>query len=134
MAREETRKTLQRWHELIKRANPEGLDEILDDGVVFHSPVLHRPQEGKPLTQFYLAAAFEVLCNDSFHYVREVVGDLDAVLEFSTDLDGILINGVDMMRFNEAGKIVDFKVMLRPLKAIQTVQQKMFAQLEAMKN
>lgn len=131
MAYKQTQNGLRLWHQLIANAQPQGLDALLDDRVVFHSPILHRPQEGKQLTQFYLTAAFNVLCNESFQYVREVISDNDAMLEFTVDLDGIHVNGVDMIRFDDAGKIIDFKVMLRPLKAIQTVQQKMLEQLEA---
>jgi hypothetical protein len=95
------------------------------EDAVFHSPVVHAPQRGKQLTVMYLTAAIKLLCNGSFRYVREVVNDQDAVLEFETEIEGILINGVDMITWNGDGKIVDFKVMLRPLKAINLVHQKM---------
>jgi hypothetical protein len=92
---------------------------------------VHTPQAGKALTRAYLAAAFGVFGNESFHYVREVVGERDAVLEFDVDIDGIRVNGVDMIRWNDEGKIVDFKVMLRPLKAVNLIHQKMAAMLQA---
>ncbi len=120
------------WHELIASADPAGLDQLLDDDVVFHSPVLYKPQPGKALTSMYLHAAFAVLINDSFHYVREVVGKRDAVLEFVVMVDGIEINGVDMISWDETGRIIDFKVMVRPMKAIEMIRQKMAAMLEAM--
>ena len=108
------------------------MSALLAEDCVFHSPVRHKPQAGKALTQFYLSAAASVLANDSFTYVREVIGPNDAVLEFTTEIDGIVINGVDMIRWNDAGLIVDFKVMLRPLKAIELVKGMMAAMLTKM--
>ena len=106
------------WHQLIEDRNAAGLDDILADDAVFHSPVVHTPQRGKALTKLYLSAAIMVLGGSKFAYVREVIGESDAVLEFTAELDGIIINGVDMVHWNEDGKIDDFKVMIRPLKAV----------------
>jgi hypothetical protein len=117
--------TLNRWHQLVATRNAAGIDALLADEVVFHSPVVHTPQVGRALTRMYLAAAMQVLANPGFRYVREVVGNHDAVLEFDVDVDGIAVNGVDMLRWNDAGLITDFKVMVRPLKAINLLQQKM---------
>lgn len=118
------------WHQLVKKQNPEGLAAILADNIVFHSPVVHTPQQGKDIASMYLNAAFQVLFNDSFHYVREVTSDKHAVLEFKvgiTDSEGklITVNGVDMMTWDEEGKIIDFKVMLRPLKAVHLIHRQM---------
>ena len=120
------------WHELIASADPAGLDQLLDDDVVFHSPVLYKPQQGKALTSMYLHAAFQVLINSSFHYVREVIGQNDAVLEFVVMIDDIEINGVDMISWDETGRITDFKVMLRPMKAIEMIRGKMASMLETL--
>lgn len=120
-----TPSTLDRWHDLVRRRDAAGLPALLADDAVFHSPVLHRPQQGKALVTLYLSGALHVLGNPSFRYVREVVGAQDAVLEFETEVEGLVVNGVDMIRWNAEDLIVDFKVMLRPLKAIQLVQQKM---------
>ena len=79
----------------------------------------------------YLSAAFRVFSNPTFRYVREIVGATDAMLEFETEIDGILVNGVDIISWNDAGQIVDFKVMLRPLKAINLIHQKMAAMLQS---
>jgi hypothetical protein len=95
--------------------------------------VVHTPQAGKAVVMAYLVAASHVLGNDAFHYVRELVDGDEVMLEFATELDGIAINGVDIIRFNADGKISDFKVMVRPLKAINKVWQMMGAQLEAAK-
>lgn len=123
--------TLETWHRLVRTQDPAGLDTLLAEGVVFHSPLMHSPQQGKKLTAMYLGAAFCVFCNPTFRYVREIVGASDAMLEFETEIDGILVNGVDVMRWNDAGQIVDFKVMLRPLKAINLIHQKMAAMLQS---
>ena len=106
------------WHQLITERDVAALDDILADDAVFHSPVVHSPQKGKQLTKMYLSAAIMVLGNSDFEYVREVVGDSDAVLEFTSEINGIHINGVDMIHWNADGKIDDFKVMIRPLKAV----------------
>jgi len=123
--------TLADWHAMVASRNVDGLDALLADNAVFHSPVVHTPQVGKALTTRYLSAAFRVFFGESFRYVREVVGDRDAVLEFVVEIDGISVNGVDMIRWDDAGRIVEFKVMLRPLKAINLIHQKMAAMLQA---
>jgi hypothetical protein len=123
--------TLDIWHELVRTHNTAGLADLLADDAVFHSPVVHTPQIGKPITQQYLSAAFHVLFNPTFRYVREIVGPRDAVLEFQVEIDGISVNGVDLITWNEEGKISAFKVMLRPLKAINLIHQKMGALLQA---
>ena len=120
-----------RWHALVASRKPSGLAALLADDVVFHSPVVHRPQAGRPVTTLYLTAAFSVFFNETFRYVREVVGPHDAVLEFVVTLDGIEVNGVDMLRWNDEGRVTEFKVMLRPLKAINLIHAKMAAMLEA---
>lgn len=125
--------TLDRWHELVRTRNIAGLDELLADEAVFYSPVVHTPQVGKELTRMYLTGAFHVFLDPSFRYVREVVGPHDAVLEFQVELEGISVNGVDMITWNDAGQITAFKVMLRPLKAIQLIHQKMAALLQSAK-
>lgn len=125
---------LAKWHEFIEcGSDPQVLSEILHDDAVFHSPVVHTPQRGKPIVMAYLTAAGATLGNDSFAYVREIDGGQDVMLEFTTEMDGIHVNGVDIIRFDEDGKITDFKVMVRPLKAVNKVWDMMAAQLEAMK-
>lgn len=113
------------WHALAQARNPKALAALLADDVVFHSPVVHTPQRGRLLATQYLGAALRILGNDSFRYVREIRGANDALLEFELELDGVQVNGVDLIRWNEAGQITDFKVMVRPLKGMQVVQQKM---------
>ena len=119
--------TLASWHRLVEERNAAGLDSLLSEKVVFHSPILHTPQVGKALTKQYLVAALGILVNDSFRYVREVSNSRDAVLEFRVVVEGLIVNGVDMIRWDETGQIVEFKVMLRPLKAINLIHRKMAA-------
>lgn len=122
--------TLDAWHQMIEEQNAGALDDVLADDAVFHSPVVHTPQEGKALTRMYLTAAIMVLGNSNFSYVREVIGESDAVLEFTAEINGIQINGVDMIHWNADGKIDDFKVMVRPLKAVNLLHQLMAQMLE----
>ncbi|MBK6750046.1 MAG: nuclear transport factor 2 family protein [Pyrinomonadaceae bacterium] len=125
------RNALDNWHGIVLKRDASGLGELLADDVVFYSPVVHTPQHGKAITTMYLTAAVHVFGNDSFRYVREVVGESDAVLEFETEIDGIIVNGVDMIHWNADGKITEFKVMLRPLKAVNIIHEKMAAMLKA---
>jgi hypothetical protein len=125
--------TMAAWHDVVRRRSAEGLDALLADEVIFHSPIVHTPQVGKGLTTMYLTAALHVIANDSFRYVREVVGARDAALEFLAEVDGITVNGIDFIRWNDEGRIVDFKVMVRPLKAVNLLHAQMRAMLETMK-
>ena len=118
------------WPGIMKSGNQDSLEAILADNVVFHSPVVHRPQIGKAITTMYLMSAFKVLANDSFVYQKEVIGETNAVLEFVTEIDGIQINGVDIISWNDDEQITEFKVMVRPLKAMNLIHQKMGEQLE----
>ncbi len=121
---------LARWHAYMESGGDEAaLSAIIADDCVFHSPVVHTPQAGKPIVMAYLIAAAHTLGNDSFHYVRELVDGDEMMLEFVTEMEGITVNGVDIIRWNSEGKISDFKVMVRPLKAINKVWELMGAQL-----
>ena len=111
--------------------DPQVLHELLAEDAVFHSPVVHTPQEGREKVFAYLHAASKVLSGDDFRYLREIADGNQACLEFQTELEGIQINGVDIIHWNEDGKIKDFKVMVRPVKAINKVWEKMAAMLAA---
>jgi hypothetical protein len=126
-----TNRALETWHQLVRTQDPSGLGALLADDVVFHSPVVHTPQRGKQLAAGYLGAAFRVFFNPGFRYVREIVGETDAMLEFETEVDGIVVNGVDIIKWNAAGQIIEFKVMLRPLKAINVIHQRMAEMLQS---
>ncbi|MCH7628332.1 MULTISPECIES: nuclear transport factor 2 family protein [Novosphingobium] len=120
------------WHRYMQSGDPALLEELIHPDAVFHSPVVHTPQAGREIVMKYLLAAGEVLGNESFAYVREIVDGENVVLEFVNELDGIKINGIDMIRFDLEGRIIDFKVMVRPLKAINKVWEQMGAQLQKM--
>ena len=107
------------------------LAAMVADDAVFHSPVVHTPQVGKAKVMAYLGAAAQVLGNESFAYVRELVDGNEALLEFTAELDGIHVNGIDLIRFDAEGTILDFKVMVRPMKAMNKLWELMAAQLQA---
>ena len=127
-------KGLKAWHAIADDGmKPDQLATILHDDAVFHSPVVHTPQRGKPIVLAYLTAAGMTLGQDGFGYLREVVSGDTVVLEFQSEMEGIHVNGIDMITFDEDGMITDFKVMVRPLKAVNKVWEMMGKQLEAMK-
>jgi len=125
---------LQRWIDWMNGAHDDAtLRDMLHDDVVFRSPVVHTPQEGKAITFAYLSAAGKTLGSDDFRYTRVFDCGDRAVLEFETLMDGIMVNGIDMVEWDEDGKIIDFKVMVRPLKGMQVVHAQMGRMLEQMK-
>ena len=113
------------WYRVAKNHNKSEVENMLAQDVVFYSPVVHTPQRGKKITAIYLAAAFNVFSNQSFQYVREVNDGDDTVLEFEVEIDGVHINGIDMIRWNAAGQIAEFKVMVRPLQGVNMLHKKM---------
>lgn len=120
------------WHAYMQDGgDPQALRDMLAENAVFHSPVVHTPQAGRDKVFAYLHAASHVLGGDDFRYEREIIDGDQAMMEFVTTLDGIHINGVDIIRWNDDGKIIDFKVMVRPLKAINKVWEKMGEMLAA---
>lgn len=130
-----------KWHANLRGQLPGGLDELLDDDVVFYSPIVFTPQAGKAITKLYLQAAGQTLPGEAsdessastpsgFHYTKEVLAGDTAVLEFETTVAGKYVNGVDIIRCNEHGRIVEIRVMIRPLQAINLVHQQMAAALE----
>ena len=121
------------WHKILETKDAAGLDNILADNVVFYSPVVHTPQMGKTITKLYLTAALYVFNNGSFKYLREVISGNNAVLEFSTVIEGITVNGVDMITWGADGRITEFKVMVRPLKAINLIHKMMGEMLQKIK-
>lgn len=123
--------TLEIWHDMLRKRDLGRLGEVLAEDCVFISPIVHTPQPGRELTTLYLTGALNVF-NDSFKYVKEIVTAQHAVLEFTCEVDGIVINGVDIMSFDAAGKITEFKVMVRPLKAVNLMHARMREMLETM--
>lgn len=133
------------WHSYLRGEVAGGFDELLDDEVVFYSPIVFTPQRGKQITSLYLQAAAQTFPGDgvasspespgpsgSFHYTKTVLGDDTAILEFETTMEGKYVNGVDIIRCNNAGRIIEFRVMIRPLQAVNLVHQQMAAMLGKM--
>jgi len=143
---------VERWHRYMKGELPGGLDDLLDDDVVFYSPIVFTPQRGKAVTALYLQAAAVALPGDpdsgtppdvtagassrevggAFRYTKKVLDGNTAVLEFETSIDGKYVNGVDIIRCNDAGRIIEFRVMIRPLQAVNVVHAQMASTLEMM--
>jgi len=141
--------TIAKWKRHLRGDLPGGLDELLHDDVVFYSPIVYTPQRGKAVTSLYLGAAGATLGGEpaskddagtgdggpstggGFRYTKEVLAGDTAVLEFETSIGGTYVNGVDIIRFDDAGRIVEFRVMVRPLQAVEAVHRVMKAALEA---
>ena len=123
---------IHKWHEVMKNSELELLDEIIADDATFSSPVVFKPMLGKEITMMYLSAAGQSFNMEKFQYTKEIHDGMNSVLEFETYIDEISVNGVDIIEWNEDGKIVNFKVMIRPFKAVQKVQQKMVEALESL--
>ncbi len=126
------RANLDIWYDYMKSQSDAGLMDQLADDAVFHSPVVHSPQKGKAMTFAYLNAAEGAFANSGFEYSDEIlsVDGRKAMLEFTCEIDGIHINGIDIIHWNEAGKIEKFKVLVRPMKAMNKIWEKMAAMLE----
>ena len=123
---------LARWHSVALRNDEAKVLAILADDAIFESPVVHTPQVGKAITAKYLASAGQVFANTGFHYVGEWRGAQSAVLEFKAVVEGIAINGVDMISWNDEGLITNFKVMVRPLKGMNMLHAKLGEMLSKM--
>jgi len=140
------------WHRHLRGELPGGLDALLDEDVVFYSPIVYTPQRGKAITTRYLEAAAHTLPGDpaadpdrgpvdgdapngvpsGFRYTKQVVAGDTAVLEFETSVEGKYVNGVDIIRCNDDGRIIEFRVMIRPLQAVDLVHRQMARTLERM--
>ena len=123
---------IQKWHEVLKNDDQGLLENLIADDAIFSSPVVFTPMEGKEITMMYLSAAGQSFNIEKFKYTKEIHDGMNSVLEFETYIDDISVNGVDIIEWNEEGKIVNFKVMIRPFKAVQKVQQKMVEALESL--
>ena len=138
---------IEKWHDIMKNPGPntsQKLDDLLDDDVIFYSPVVFTPQKGKDITKLYLAAAGGVFSSDKdegeskskeskFRYTKELIHDNHACLEFETEINGIYVNGIDLITWNEDNKIIEFKVLVRPLQAVNTLHQMMGEMLDKLK-
>ena len=137
---------IEKWHDIMKSGGSnakEKLDNLLHDDVVFYSPVVFTPQKGKDITKLYLAAASGVFSTDKktpnsekeskFKYVKEVVTGNTACLEFETEMNGIYVNGIDLISWDDEDKITEFKVLIRPLQAVNTIHEMMGKMLDQLK-
>jgi hypothetical protein len=122
---------IQRWIDIIDNHRPDELDGLLAEDAVFYSPAVFTPQEGKAKTEMYLRAAEKMFSGTDFHYVGQWFGEQSAVLEFTATIDGMYVDGIDMITWNDDEQIVSFKVMMRPLKALQVIMPKMAELLAA---
>jgi hypothetical protein len=116
--------TIERWHRVALENLPDEVPLLLANDAVFESPVVHTPQVGKAIVAKYLQSALKLLNTEHFRYGEEWFGERSAVLEFFSEIDGIKINGVDLIAWNDTGLITRFKVMVRPLKAINMLIRK----------
>ena len=123
---------INKWHEVVDADDLSALDSIVADDAVFSSPVVFTPMEGKEITMMYLHAAGQSFNMQKFKYTKEIHDGMNSVLEFETYIDDISVNGIDMIEWNKEGKISNFKVMIRPFKAVQKVQEKMVEALESL--
>lgn len=123
--------TIAEWERILRERDASALGALLAENVVFYSPVVYTPQRGRAKAMMILAAALQVFGNPTFRYVRTLRGSSDAVLEFEVTIDGIEVNGVDMIGWDDDGRIIDFKVMLRPLQAVNLVHRRMAEQLQS---
>jgi len=129
------RTNLDTWHAYMQNQTHEGLLDQLADDAVFHSPVVHTPQAGKHMVFAYLSAAEGAFADSNFQYIDEIAhGDgSKAMLEFTAQIDGIHINGVDIIHWNDDGKIQNFKVLVRPMQGMNKIWEKMAEMLEKAK-
>ena len=138
---------IEKWHDIMKNPGPnitEKLDDLLHDDVIFYSPVVFTPQKGKEITKLYLSAAGGVFSSNKdkeqskpeeskFRYTKELIHDNHACLEFETEINGIYVNGIDLITWNDENKITEFKVLVRPLQAVNILHQMMGEMLDKLK-
>jgi hypothetical protein len=135
-------KCIEKWHAQLRGDLAGGLDELLAEDVVFYSPIVYTPQRGREVTKLYLTAAGATFSDEApqspgpklpgrkFHYTRQVLSGRQAVLEFESEVDGKYVNGVDIIECDDQARIVEFRVMVRPLQAVNLLHQRMKAMLE----
>ncbi|MCS5635065.1 MAG: nuclear transport factor 2 family protein [Myxococcota bacterium] len=139
---------IEKWHKYLKGQLPEGLDSLLAEDVIFYSPVVYTPQKGREITKLYLAAAASSFGGDendgdgsrdltpsdpdAFRYTKEILAGNQAVLEFESRVGGKYVNGVDILECNDEGKLIEFRVMIRPLQAVNMMHEQMGAILKKM--
>ncbi|WP_109440747.1 nuclear transport factor 2 family protein [Acinetobacter haemolyticus] len=124
---ETTKKSLENWHQMIQVGDLSNLNELLAEDVVFRSPVAYKPYEGKHVVYFILSNVIQVFENFTYHREFYTEGGESVVLEFSANVNGKALKGIDMIRFNAEGKIIDFEVMIRPMSGLTALAEQMGA-------
>ena len=127
MTIETTKQALEKWHQMIKTGDMSSLNELLADDVVFRSPVAYKPYEGKHAVFFILTNVIQVFQDFTYHREFYTEDEENVVLEFSANVSGKSLKGIDMIRFNEQGKIIDFEVMIRPMSGLAALAEQMGA-------
>jgi hypothetical protein len=122
---------IERWLHVIESGETAQLDDMLAEDAVFYSPAVFAPQHGRATATAYLRAAEQMFSGTNFHYVEKWFGDRSAVLHFAAEVNGLSVEGIDMIHWNDDGKITSVKVMIRPFKALQGVIAHMAALLAA---
>jgi hypothetical protein len=122
------RATLDRWYGFVKSGEPADLAPLLARDIVFRSPFVHNPLPGHPAAMLILTTVSQIF--EDFQYHREfVAAPFDAALEFSAHIGDWQLKGIDLVRFNDAGEMVEFEVMIRPFKALQALGEAMTARI-----
>ncbi|ROL77989.1 polyketide cyclase, partial [Pseudomonas chlororaphis] len=121
--------SLQRWHAMLAQGDLGALPELLDSKVVFRSPMAHTPYPGAPVVSTILNTVFKVFSDFAYHRQLVTADGLSVVLEFSARVGERQIKGIDLIRFDEAGKIVEFEVMVRPMSGLQALGEEMARRL-----
>jgi len=122
---------IDRWLDVIENGQTAGLDDMLAEDAVFYSPAVFTPQRGRAKAAAYLRAAEHMFAGTNFHYVNKWIDSHSAVLEFAADIDGISVEGIDILHWNDEGRLTSVKVMMRPFKGLQAVIAKMAELLAA---
>ena len=125
---------ISKWHDVVKNRDYNLLTEILHNDVIFYSPVVYSPQRGKDITLKYLAAASEVFNSSNFKYIKEINNQNFTSLEFTLTIEDTEINGIDLISWDDAGLITEFKVFMRPLRGVNLMHKLMQQMLENFKN
>ena len=125
MTLETTKQSLEKWHEMVQAGNLSDLNDLLADEVVFRSPVAYKPYEGKQVVFFILTNVIQVFEDFTYHREFYTEDGENVVLEFSANVSGKSLKGIDMIRFNDRGQIIDFEVMIRPMSGLAALAEQM---------
>jgi hypothetical protein len=117
--------TLTQWHALLQKNDLSKLPELLHPQALFRSPMAHKPYAGAPVVSLILNTVSKVFADFAYHRELASADGLNVVLEFSAKVGERELKGIDMIRFDDAGKIVEFEVMIRPMSGLQALGDEM---------